>query len=59
MQLSTLANLKLGNLIFGFFQCIDKSVRTTRLGDLFIDLKLKDAHGIIRAKIWTNVDFWG
>ena len=58
MQLSTLADLKLGNLIFGFFQCIDKSVRTTRLGDLFIDLKLKDSRGIIRAKIWTNVDYF-
>ena len=58
MQLSTIADFKVGKYIFGFFQCVDKSLRITRLGDPFIDLQLKDSYGKIKGKIWSNVDFF-
>ena len=35
---------------------MDKHVRHTRAGDLYIDLTLRDKTGQISAKIWTNVD---
>ena len=59
----TLSNTKiesfnLGDSIKGFFICDKKINKNTRFGDPYIDLLIKDSSGIIRCKIWNNVDFY-
>ena len=44
-----------GMTIQGFYLCVDKHVRHTRAGDLYIDLTLRDNTGQIHAKIWRKV----
>jgi 3'-5' exoribonuclease len=44
-----------GDKVQGFYLCIDKHLRFTRGGDLYIDLELRDVTGHISAKIWDNV----
>ena len=44
-----------GDKVQGFYLCIDKHLRFTRSGDLYIDLELRDVTGHISAKIWDNV----
>ena len=46
---------KEGMTIQGFYLCVDKHVRHTRTGDLFIDLILRDKTGQIHGKIWDKV----
>ncbi len=45
-----------GMTIQGFYLCVDKHVRHTRAGDLYIDLTLRDKTGQIHAKIWRKVE---
>ena len=40
----------------GFYLCIEKRIRRKRDGSAYIDLLLQDKSGIIRARIWDNVD---
>ena len=40
----------------GFYLCIQKRIRRKRDGSPYIDLLLQDKSGIIRARIWDNVD---
>ena len=40
----------------GFYLCIEKRIRRKRDGSPYIDLLLQDKSGIIRARIWDNVD---
>ena len=58
MKLSTIKSFKMGSEIKGFFLCHQKYLKTTRLGDAFIDLVLKDATGSIRGKIWSQVEYF-
>ena len=44
-----------GEIIQGFYLCVEKNLRYTRTKDLFIDLELKDLTGHINGKIWNNV----
>ena len=47
-----------GDIIKGFFLCKNINCKLTRLGDQYIDLFLEDSSGTIRAKIWSNVDYY-
>ena len=58
MKLTTINSFKLGSQIKGFFLCHQKYLKTTRFGDPFIDLVLKDSTGFIRGKIWSNVEYF-
>ncbi|MEC7822610.1 MAG: OB-fold nucleic acid binding domain-containing protein [Candidatus Neomarinimicrobiota bacterium] len=40
----------------GFYLCIEKRIRRKRDGSPYIDLLLQDKSGVIRARIWDNVD---
>ena len=40
----------------GFYLCIEKRIRRKRDGSPYVDLLLQDKSGIIRARIWDNVN---
>jgi 3'-5' exoribonuclease len=46
---------KEGANIRGFFLCVEKHLRNTRSGDLYLDLVLRDRTGQITAKLWKEV----
>ncbi len=46
---------KEGDDIRGFFLCVEKHLRNTRSGDLYLDLVLRDRTGQITAKLWKEV----
>ena len=52
----TISNFKEGKTIQGFFLCLEKSLRHSRNGDLYIDIILRDQTGKINAKIWDKVN---
>ena len=58
MKLNNIKSFKLGSEIKGFFLCHQKYLKTTRFGDPFIDLILKDSTGSIRGKIWSQVQYF-
>ena len=45
-----------GKTVQGFYLCVEKHLRHTRSGDLFIDLVLRDRTGQIHAKIWNKIE---
>jgi len=45
-----------GTSIQGFYLCVEKHLRHTRAGDLYLDLILRDNSGTVPAKIWDKVD---
>ncbi len=47
---------KEGADIRGFFLCVEKHLRNTRSGDLYLDLVLRDRTGQITAKLWKEVN---
>ena len=53
--LTPIGKFKEGDSIQGFFLCVEKHLRHTRSGDLYLDLELRDITGHISAKIWDNV----
>ena len=44
-----------GDKVQGFYLCVEKHLRYTRSGDIYIDLELRDVTGHITAKVWNNV----
>ena len=56
MDFVSIDSFEIGNTVNGFFLCKKKHIKTTRLGDTYLDLLLKDSTGTIRAKVWSNVD---
>ena len=56
MKYTSIDKFQTGKSINGFFLCLKKYTKTTRLGDLYLDLLLSDKSGIIKAKIWSNVE---
>jgi len=56
MKLTQITDFKLGRSIQGFFICKEKHLRFTRNGDLYLDLLLSDATGVIQGKMWDLVD---
>ena len=55
-RLTAIEKFKEGNSIQGFYLCVEKHLRYTRSGDLFIDLILRDSTGKINGKIWDKVE---
>jgi 3'-5' exoribonuclease len=49
---------KEGMIIQGFYLCVDKHLRHTRTGDLFIDLVLRDKTGQIHGKVWNKTEYF-
>ncbi len=56
MKLVQISDFKLGRYIQGFYLCKEKNLRHTRNGDMFIDIILSDATGIIYGKLWNLVE---
>lgn len=54
-KLTSIEKFKEGDSIQGFFLCVEKHLRHTRSGDLYLDLTLRDITGHISGKIWDNV----
>jgi len=54
--ITCIENFKDGDLIQGFYLCVEKHLRHTRSGDLFLDLQLRDRTGSINGKICDYVD---
>ena len=50
-----ISKFKSGETIQGFYLCVEKYLRHTRSGELYLDLLLKDQTGQINAKVWDNV----
>lgn len=51
-----IVNFREGDTVQGFYLCVEKHLRHTRAGDLYLDLVLRDRTGQIQAKIWDKVD---
>ena len=47
MKLTQITDFKLGRSIQGFFICKEKHIRFTQNGDLYLELPLSDATGVI------------
>lgn len=53
--ITQIIDFKEGMDIRGFFLCVEKHLRHTRSGDLYLDLILRDTTGQINAKVWKDV----
>ncbi|MBC8226409.1 MAG: hypothetical protein HOL62_02970 [Candidatus Marinimicrobia bacterium] len=49
-------NLVSGMKLQGFYLCVEKKSRRKKDGSIYLDLLLQDKSGIIRARIWDNVE---
>ncbi|MEC7919207.1 MAG: hypothetical protein VX852_03900 [Candidatus Neomarinimicrobiota bacterium] len=49
-------NLVSGMKLQGFYLCIEKKVRRKKDGSAYFDLLLQDKSGVIRARIWDNIE---
>ena len=47
-----ISKFKSGETIQGFYLCVEKYLRHTRSGELYLDLVLKDKTGQINAKVF-------
>jgi 3'-5' exoribonuclease len=54
--ITQISSFKEGTSIQGFYLCVEKHLRHTRAGDLYLDLILRDNSGTVPAKIWDKVD---
>ena len=54
-KLTSIDRFTEGAQVQGFYICVEKYIRFTKSGDLYIDLELRDMTGNINAKIWDNV----
>ncbi len=54
-KLQSIKSFSEGEKIQGFYLCVEKHIRHTRSGDIYLDLELRDITGNITAKIWDNV----
>ena len=49
-------NLVSGMKLQGFYLCIEKKIRKKKDGSAYFDLLLQDKSGLIRARIWDNIE---
>ena len=49
-------NLVSGMKLPGFYLCVEKKSRRKKDGSIYLDLLLQDKSGVIRARIWDNVE---
>lgn len=54
-EITKISSFEEGASIQGFFLCVEKHLRHTRTGDLYIDLVLRDNTGTVYGKIWDKV----
>ena len=54
-KLTSIDSFKEGTQVQGFYICVEKYIRHTKSGDLYLDLELRDITGNISAKIWDNI----
>ena len=54
--ITQISSFKEGTSIQGFYLCVEKHLRHTRAGDLYLDLILRDNSGTVPAKVWDKVD---
>lgn len=54
--ITPISEFKEGTSIRGFFLCVEKHLRNTRSGDLYLDLILRDQTGQVTGKLWNNID---
>ena len=54
--ITQIKEFKEGSDIRGFFLCVEKHLRNTRSGDLYLDLVLRDRTGQITAKLWNDIN---
>lgn len=59
MKLTPIKDYRENITIQGFFLCVEKHTRITKVGDYYLDLLLQDATGRIPCKIWENVEHFG
>ncbi|MEE9465927.1 MAG: HD domain-containing protein [Candidatus Neomarinimicrobiota bacterium] len=59
MKTTAITDYSENTTVQGFFLCLEKNLRTTKLGDYYLDLLLQDATGRIPARIWEDVDHFG
>ena len=50
-----ISKFKEGQVVQGFYLCLEKKLRHTRTGELYIDIVLRDRTGQVQAKIWNKV----
>ena len=50
-----ISKFKVGETIQGFYLCVEKHLRHTRAGDLYLDLVLRDQTGQVHGKVWDKV----
>ena len=55
-QITPIQKFKEGATIQGFYLCVEKHMRHTRTGDLYLDIVLRDRTGQISAKVWDKVE---
>ena len=55
-SITQISSFKEGVSIQGFYLCVEKHLRHTRAGDLYLDVVLRDNTGTVHAKIWDKVD---
>ena len=51
-----ISKFKEGDTVQGFYLCVEKHLRHTRAGDLYLDLVLKDQTGQVQGKVWDKVE---
>lgn len=56
MKITKIVDFTPGKKIQGFFLCIEKHIRKTKSGDLYLDLTLQDDSGRTIAKLWDMTD---
>ena len=49
-KLTSIDQFKEGAQVQGFYICVEKYIRYTKSGDLYVDLELRDITGNINAK---------
>ncbi len=55
-RLPLVSFLQASSVGWGFFLCVQKEVRMSRAGEPFVSLALQDRTGLLRAKIFTDVE---
>lgn len=58
-KISSISEFKATDDVQGFYLCKKKNLRTTRAGELFLDLVLTDRTGEVAAKVWDRVKEYG
>lgn len=58
ISLKSIDKAKEGESFFGIFHCLYKENGTTKYGDQFIKLTLKDSTGSIDGKLWENCSYF-